>query len=108
MDGLLRYRQFSEYANRRNMPFRQIRRLRDRFNPLEEYDKEEFHIRFRFQKDSVIDLVKILDQDLKHQSRRYLPLTLIQQVLMALRFYAPENFERVIGDLFGVSVFAAW
>ena len=31
----------------------------------------------------------------------------MQQVLIALRFYATGTFQRVIGDLFGVSVFAA-
>ena len=36
-----------------------------------------------------------------------LPLTPMQQVLIALRFYATGTFQRVIGDLFGVSVFAA-
>ena len=45
----------------------------------------------------VIDLVTILE------SRRGLPLAPLQQVLIALRFYA----TRTIGDLFGVSVFAA-
>ena len=56
MDGLLRYRQLREYANRRNIHVRQIRRLRDSFNPLEEYDGEDFRLRFRFRKDLVIDL----------------------------------------------------
>ena len=31
----------------------------------------------------------------------------MQQLLVALRFYATGSFERVIGDTFGVSVFAA-
>ena len=105
MDGLLRYRQLREYTYRRNI--RQIRRLRDWFNSLEEYDGEQFRLRFRFRKDSVVDLVKILDRDFQHQSRRDLPLTPMQQVLIALRFYATGIFKRVIGDLFGVSVFAA-
>ena len=56
---------------------------------------------------ALIDLVRILDKDLQHQTRRGLPLTPMQQVLIALRFYATGTFERVIGDLFGVSVFAA-
>ena len=30
---------------------------------------------------------------------------MMQQVLIALRFYATETFERAIGDVFGVSVF---
>jgi len=48
-----------------------------------------------------------LAKDLQHQTRTGLPLTPIQQVLIALRFYATGTFQRVIGDLFGVSVFAA-
>ena len=57
----------------------------------------------------VSDLVKILDKDFQHQTRRGLPLTPMQQVLIALRFYATGTFQRVIGDLLfiGVSVFAA-
>jgi len=107
MDGLLRYRQLREYANQRNIHVRQIRRLRDRFNSLEEYDGKDFRLGFRFRKDSVIDLVKILDKDLQHQTRRGLPLTPLQQVLIALRFHATGTFKWVVGDLLGVSVFAA-
>lgn len=55
----------------------------------------------------VSDLVKILAKDLERQTRRGLLLTPMQQVLIALRFYAIGTFQRVIGDLFGVSVFAA-
>ncbi|CAH3158070.1 unnamed protein product, partial [Pocillopora meandrina] len=73
----------------------------------EEYDDEAFRLRFRLRKESVSDLVKILAKDLEHQTRRGLPLTPMQQVLIALRFYATGTFQRGIGDLFGVSVFAA-
>ena len=31
----------------------------------------------------------------------------MQQVVIALRFYAPGTFQRAIGDYFGVSVFAS-
>ena len=48
-----------------------------------------------------------MEKDLQHQTRRELPLTPMQQVLIALRFYATGTFQRVIGDLFGVSAFAA-
>ena len=106
-EGPLRYRQLRNYANRRNIHVRQIRHLRDRLNSLEEYDDEGLRLRFRLTKDSVSDLVKILDKDLQHQTRRGLPLTPMQQVLIALIFYATETFQRVIGDLFRVSVFAA-
>ena len=107
MEGPLRYRQLGDHANRRNIHVRQIRHLRGRLNPLEEYDDEDFQLHFRLTKDSISDLVKILDKDLQHQTRRGLPLTSMQQRLIALRFYATGTFQRVIGDLFSVSVFAA-
>ena len=74
---------------------------------LEEYHDEDFRLHFHLGKDSVIDLVKILEKDLQHQTRRGLLLTPMQQVLIALRLYATGTFQRVIGDLFGVSAFAA-
>lgn len=45
--------------------------LRDRLNPLEEYDDAKFRLRFRLRKDSVIKFTAILE----HQTRRGLPLT---------------------------------
>ena len=107
MEGPKHYKQLRNYANRRNTHVRRVRHLRDRFHSLEEYDEEAFRLRFCLRKDSVSDLVKILTEDLEHQTRRGLPLTPMQQVLIALRFYATGTFQRVIGDLFGVCVFAA-
>ena len=89
------------------MHIRQIWHLRDRFSPSEECDDEDFRFCFGLRKYSVIDLVKILDKDLQRQTRRGLPLTQMQQVLIALTFYATGTFQRVIDHLFGVSVFAA-
>ena len=49
---------------------------------------------------------KNFGKELQHQTVRGLQQTIMmQQVLIALRFYATETFERAIGDLFGVSVF---
>ena len=103
-EGPLRYRQLRNYANRQHI---RIRHRRDRFNPLEEYHKEDFRLRFRLRRDLVIYLIKILEKDLQHQTRRGLPLTPMQQVLTALRFYVTGTFQRVMRDLFGVSAFAA-
>ena len=104
MEGPLHYRQFRNHANRRNVL---IRHLKDRSSPLEEYHDDDFRLHFHLGKDSVIDLVEILEKDLQHQTRRGLLLTPMQQVLIAWRFYATGTFQRVIGDLFGVSAFAA-
>ena len=84
MEEPLRYRQLRNYANRRNI---RIRHRRDRFS-----------IAFSPSKGF---------GDLQHQTRRGLPLTPMQQVLIALWFYATGTFQWVIGDLFGVSAFAA-
>ena len=36
-----------DHANRRNIHVQQIPHLKDRFCPLEEYDEEDFELRFR-------------------------------------------------------------
>ena len=68
------YRQLRNYANRCNVHVRQIRQIRDRLNPLEDYGDEDFRLHFCLTKDSVSDLVKIVDKDLQHKTRRGLPL----------------------------------
>lgn len=40
-----------------------------RFNPLEEYDDEEFRLRVYLRKGSGSDLLKILDKDIQHQTK---------------------------------------
>lgn len=104
MDGILRYRRLRQYANGRRIP--RIRHLRDRFSPLEEYGSEDFRMRFRLRKESVIRLANILQTDLEHETMRGRPLAPMQQILITLRFYATGSFQRVVGDLFGISIFA--
>ena len=65
-----------------------------------------FGVRFRLRKDSVNILTDILKDNLQHQTRRGLPLTPVQQVLVNLRFYAKASFQQEIGDLFGISKYA--
>lgn len=48
---------------------RQIRHLMCRFNPLEEYDVEEFRLRVHLRKGSVSDHLKFLDKDIQHQTK---------------------------------------
>ena len=52
-------------------------------------------MRFRLRKDSVSDVVKLLET---------MPM---QQVLIVLRFHPTGTFQKVIVDSFGVSAFAA-
>ena len=58
-------------------------------NSLEEYNKEDFRLRFRLRKShSAID---------KDRSAAY---TNAESYYTALRFYTTKNFEQVTGDLF--------
>lgn len=76
-------------------------------NPFEFYDEGEFQQRFRFRKDTVIDLIEMLRNDIHPASRKGGAIPSHLQVLLALRFYATGQFQRVSGDLIGVDVSTA-
>ena len=77
--------------------------LRDRMNPFEFYDDDEFIRRYRFSKAGVRDLCDVLRNDLQRDPRGN-PLSVELQVEITLRFYATGSFEKVTGDLFGVKL----
>lgn len=64
-------------------------------NPFEHYDEEEFRTRFKFRKDTDLDLVDIQRNDIESASRRGGAVPSHLQVFPALRFYATGNFHRV-------------
>ena len=78
------------------------RKLRDRLNPLEFYDAEEFLVRYRFTKETVLELNRKTGPTVKHGSDRNAAAPPMLQLLVALRFYATGCFQRVDGDLFGL------
>ena len=78
------------------------RKIRDRLNPMEFYENSEFSQRYRFTKESVICLNGKVGPAIKHQSERNFAVPPLQQLLIALRFYATGCFQLVDGDLFGV------
>nr|CAD7457177.1 unnamed protein product [Timema tahoe] len=61
-------------------------------------------MRFRFNKDNVVNVLHPLVEDLlKKNDQRGLPIPSIQKLMLALRFYATGNIQQVSGDLYGVS-----
>ena len=92
MDGRnkLRYRRLRDYAKSTYYTcLTNLAPLADRCNSLEEYNKEDFRLRFRLRKpDSAID---------KDRSAAY---TNTESYYTALRFYTTKTFEQVTGDLF--------
>ena len=81
--------------------------FRPRSDPFEEYDDLDFHIRYRFRKETVQHLIDMLEGDFDLSYGRPTDLTVAQQIFMTLRFYATGSFQRVIGDLAGISQSAA-
>ena len=78
------------------------RNLKNRTNPFEIFDEQEFKMRFRFQKQTILWLTDLIGGDLRPQTRRRQPISELNQILLTLRFLATGTFQQVIGDLFGV------
>lgn len=77
--------------------------IKVRSNCFDEYDDFEFERRFRLPKFMVLDLADILESSLKTSNAKGQPISVLNQILITLRFYAVGTFQIVIGDLFSVS-----
>jgi hypothetical protein len=71
---------------------RRPRMLRDRSDPINNYNDVEFRMRFRLPKQSVVDLTTRLRDQLEHRMRRHWQLSVVNQVLVTLRFMASGSF----------------
>ncbi|KAJ8939892.1 hypothetical protein NQ318_023232 [Aromia moschata] len=81
------------------------RYIRDNEKPVEFYNTEEFRKRYRFQKDTVVNVVlPLIKEDLQRPDNRGLPIPPLIQLLLCLRFYATCSFQMVAGDLRGQAV----
>ncbi|KAH7936344.1 hypothetical protein HPB52_021550 [Rhipicephalus sanguineus] len=72
--------------------------LRDRGNPMELYDEEQFHARYRFTKNAMRQLLAMLPLQESGDNRGQ-PVPPMLHLLMALRFYGAGTFQTVTGDL---------
>lgn len=75
--------------------------MRDRSNPMEVFDDDEF-THCRFMKETVRELLAFLSLEASGDNRGLL-LTPMQQLLVALIFYGAGTFQIVSGDLVNVS-----
>ncbi|CAK1589161.1 unnamed protein product [Parnassius mnemosyne] len=82
-----------------------IRRvIRDFQNPFEYYSEVEFKQRYRFRKETVLNvLMPLISHNLEKLTKRGLPIPPVYQLLIALRFYASASFQIISGDLISVS-----
>ncbi|CAG5038957.1 unnamed protein product [Parnassius apollo] len=74
------------------------RNLRHRKKPFEMSTDEEFQLRYRFVKNTVIHLSDTISSDLAPIMHRKYTLSVLEQIFLGLRFYATGIFQIVIGD----------
>uniref|UniRef100_A0A3B4V1M9 DDE Tnp4 domain-containing protein n=1 Tax=Seriola dumerili TaxID=41447 RepID=A0A3B4V1M9_SERDU len=86
---------FLRWINQNRVP---QRKLRDRLNPLEFYDKDEFLSRYSFTKETRLELGRWIGPTVKHRSDRNAAVPPMLQLLVALRYYATGCFKRTVGS----------
>lgn len=79
-----------------------VRIFRDTTNAFEMYDDINFAMRFRFTKQSVMDLLHLFGALIEPQTFRNKSICARDQLLITLRFYATGAFYKIVGDCFNV------
>ena len=79
------------------------RPLKDRLNPLHEYDDVEFFTRYRVNKSGFAAILARVEPKLKRFTKgTNRPLNSVQQLSLALRYFATGSFQVVAGDILGL------
>ena len=78
------------------------RNLVDRQNPLEHFSDVEIFTNFRFRRDTLLDIVNLLQPHLHRPNNRGQPLPPLFQLLLALKFLATNSFHLVTGQALGL------
>lgn len=81
---------------------RRARKYRFKRSHIDEFNESELRMRYRFGRESILFITNLVFDDLRRKSKRSHALCPLDQVLIALRFYASGSFLQVIGDTFGV------
>ena len=77
--------------------------FRDRINPVERYDDQDFVARYRLPKAVVLEVVDCIKLDIERPTKRSGSVPAVLQVCATLQFLACGNFQRSTGDLHGLS-----
>jgi hypothetical protein len=85
------------------LPLRRPRIFRDRANPMESFDEQDFIKRFRFSKLVTLDLVELVKADIEHPTKRSMAIPCLLQILCALQFFATGTFQLTVGDIIHIS-----
>ena len=72
---------------------RRPRIMRDRSNPLSDFDDIDFRMRFRLPKEAIVALLTRIEDKLVYGSVRHGQISLMNQLLITLRVYASGSFQ---------------
>uniref|UniRef100_A0A8C4RKX6 Putative nuclease HARBI1 n=1 Tax=Erpetoichthys calabaricus TaxID=27687 RepID=A0A8C4RKX6_ERPCA len=95
MAGVVRYHRLGRRKYRERM-------YAECAKPLAQYTTEELYDRFRFGRDDIKYIADLVRPKLQHKTKRSHALSVEEQCLIALRFYASGTFYQVVGDNMGV------
>lgn len=79
------------------------KRKRNHTPKLEDFDDIDFQRRYRLTKNAVSELLPLIENQIRHNTHLNQALTPLEQLLVALRFYATGTHQLVVGDLIKVS-----
>ncbi|KAB0790733.1 hypothetical protein PPYR_15682 [Photinus pyralis] len=85
-----------------NRRVRRERTFRERPDNFTKWSDQEFTMRFRLQKESVLFLLELIEGQLATISNRNKAITPMNQLLLTLRLYATGNMLIAVGDFSGV------
>ena len=100
MDRFLRFNFIAEHRERfeRNRyGLRRARIFRERENPLDTLNDDNFFQRFRMTRPRFYDLLSCVHDELEHSTKRNHALLPSLQLMTGLRFFACGSFQQVIG-----------
>ena len=79
------------------------RRLRDRLNPLEEFSDEKCLQIFCFDKNTIVDILNAIQNNLSAVTNHSSPIPPVLQLCCALRILATGDMIRTVGDSLRIS-----
>ncbi|KAJ3665365.1 hypothetical protein Zmor_000862 [Zophobas morio] len=93
----------SEEDNEQPRRNRRIRHIRDRSDPFIEFDATDFRMRFKFRKETVLEILRRFEHLITPASKRNKAISPLNQLLITLRFYATGAFQNCLGDHIHIS-----
>ena len=86
-----------------NLDLHRARTFRERVNPMEDFISSELYDRFRFTRQGIVYLLRLLQNCLLNNTRRSQAIAPALKLFLTLRFLATGSFQILIGDDCGVS-----